>query len=94
MHGENVLGPMPFLAVQRSQSAAMDVKTRYLLRQLLGDHKDRHLRPLLKHIAQASEPALSKQERPWPVAGFDGAPDDLLTLSDKEPSLCLKVTTK
>jgi hypothetical protein len=93
-HPENVRNAMPPFAVQRSQRTAMDVESRYLLSQLLGDDENRHLRPPVKHVAQAPNPALGEQKRPRPKAGIDGAPNDLLTLSDKEPMLCLEVSTK
>ena len=72
----------------------MDMESRYLLSQLLGNHENRHIRPTVKNLAQATKPALGQQERPRPKTGIDGAADDLLTLSDEEPVLCLEVSTK
>jgi prolyl-tRNA editing enzyme YbaK/EbsC (Cys-tRNA(Pro) deacylase) len=82
---------MPLLAVQRSQCASMDVKSRYLLRELLGDDEDRDLRPLLQHIVQAIKPALGKKEGARPVSRLDCAVDDFLALSNEKAVFCLEV---
>jgi hypothetical protein len=72
----------------------MNVESRYLLGKLLCHHKHGHLWRPLHNILQAAEPALREQKRPWPKAGANGAADDFLPLSDKEPALRLEVPTK
>jgi hypothetical protein len=42
-----------------------------------------HSKPTLQYIVQTFEPAPSQKERPAPVPGADGTPDDLFTLGMK-----------
>jgi prolyl-tRNA editing enzyme YbaK/EbsC (Cys-tRNA(Pro) deacylase) len=90
-HRENVIDAMPLLAVQRSQRAAMDMESRYMFRELLGDDEDRDLRPLLQQIVQPIKPALGKKEGPRPVSRLDCAVDDFLALGNEKAVFCLEV---
>jgi hypothetical protein len=91
---QKLLDAMPLLTVERSQCAAMDMEARHLLREILGNDIDRSVGPSGEHIAQASQPALSQQERPGPVSGVDGATDHLFPLGNEETTVGLQMAAE
>jgi hypothetical protein len=72
----------------------MHVEAGCAFREILGDQVDRSVGPPAEDIAQASQPALSQQERPGPVSGPDGATDHLGTLGDEETLFGLQMPTQ